>query len=105
MTPPTVTVTVPGLSRRVVLGALASVLWPSRRLIGQDAGAQMIPVDGEGARYWPRWRGPSGQGLVSSGSYPDTWSATQNVLWKAAVPARQLVADRLGRSHLRHHGL
>jgi outer membrane protein assembly factor BamB len=88
MTPPTVTVTVPGVSRRAVLGALASVLWPSRRLIGQDAGAQMIPVDGEGAKYWSRWRGPSGQGLVSSGSYPDTWSATQNVRWRAAVPGR-----------------
>ena len=49
------------VSRRVVLGSLASALWPSRWLFGQDAGVQMISVEGEGARYWPRWRGPSGQ--------------------------------------------
>jgi outer membrane protein assembly factor BamB len=46
----------------------------------------MIPVEGEGARYWPRWRGPSGQGLVTGSGYPDRWSATENVRWKVAVP-------------------
>jgi outer membrane protein assembly factor BamB len=75
------------LSRRLVLGALASVLWPPR-LGGQNAGVRMIAVEGEGAKYWPRWRGPSGQGLVSTGTYPDTWSATQNVLWRTPVPGR-----------------
>ena len=54
---------------------------------GQDAGGvRMVRPDGEGARYWPRWRGPSGQGLVEGTGYPDTWSATTNVLWKTAVP-------------------
>jgi outer membrane protein assembly factor BamB len=47
---------------------------------------QMIPVEGEGAKYWSRWRGPSGQGLVTGSGYPDRWSATENVLWKKAVP-------------------
>jgi outer membrane protein assembly factor BamB len=46
----------------------------------------MIASAGEGARYWPRWRGPSGQGQVSGSGYPDKWSATENVLWKVAVP-------------------
>jgi outer membrane protein assembly factor BamB len=46
----------------------------------------MIPVDGEGARYWSRWRGPSGQGLVSGEGYPDTWSDTENVVWRTPVP-------------------
>lgn len=54
----------------------------------QDAGVRMIAVEGEGARYWPRWRGPSGQGLVAGSGYPDTWSATQNIVWKQAVPGR-----------------
>jgi outer membrane protein assembly factor BamB len=45
----------------------------------------MVAITGEGAEYWPRWRGPSGQGLVSGTGYPDTWSATQNVLWKVPV--------------------
>ena len=79
---------VPIVSRRVVLGTLGAMLWPSRLLLGQDAGVQMIPADGDGAKYWSRWRGPSGQGLVSSGIYTDTWSATQNVLWRTPVPGR-----------------
>ena len=47
----------------------------------------MVAVEGEGAKYWPVWRGPSGQGLVT-GTYPDTWSATENVVWKKPVPGR-----------------
>jgi len=46
----------------------------------------MVADEGEAARYWPRWRGPSGQGLVSGSGYPDRWSATENVLWKTPVP-------------------
>ncbi len=64
-------------------------------LSGQDAaprkdsgGVRMIGVEGEGARYWPRWRGPSGQGLVSGSGYPDSWSGTENVLWKKPLPGR-----------------
>ena len=45
----------------------------------------MIAVEGEGARYWPRWRGPSGQGLVAGSGYIDRWSATENVRWKTAL--------------------
>jgi len=48
----------------------------------------MIADSGEAASYWSRWRGPSGQGLVSGGPYPDTWSATQNVRWSTPVPGR-----------------
>lgn len=50
--------------------------------------ATMIEVEGEGARYWTRWRGPSGQGIVKAGKYTDKWSATDRVKWKAAVPGR-----------------
>ena len=54
---------------------------------GQDGGGvRMVRPDGEGGRYWPRWRGPSGQGVVEGTGYPDTWSATTNVLWTTAVP-------------------
>jgi outer membrane protein assembly factor BamB len=52
----------------------------------QDSAASMIASTGEAARYWPRWRGPSGQGHVTGSGYPDKWSATENVLWKVAVP-------------------
>ena len=45
-----------------------------------------VPPDGDGERYWSRWRGPSGQGIVDGTGYPDTWSETTNVVWKTAVP-------------------
>lgn len=47
---------------------------------------KMIEVSGEGAKYWSRWRGPSGQGQVPAGQYTDRWSATTGVQWKVAVP-------------------
>src|SRR5262245_15494082 len=48
---------------------------------------RMIEVVGEGAKYWPRWRGPSGQGQVAPGQYTDKWSQT-TALWKVTVPGR-----------------
>jgi outer membrane protein assembly factor BamB len=48
----------------------------------------LIPIDGEGAKYWSRWRGPSGQGAVVGTNYVDTWSNATNVKWKVAVPGR-----------------
>ena len=47
---------------------------------------EMVAVEGEGAKYWPRWRGPSGQGHVVGTNYTDTWSDTQNIKWRTAVP-------------------
>jgi outer membrane protein assembly factor BamB len=49
-------------------------------------GVRMVADEGEGAKYWARWRGPSGQGLANGTGYPETWSATQNVAWKVPVP-------------------
>src|SRR5688572_26107816 len=45
----------------------------------------MIAVEGEGAKYWPRWRGPSGQGLAMDKGYVDKWSDTENVKWKTKL--------------------
>ena len=59
---------------------------PSRT--NPDGGVHMIAVAGEGADYWPRWRGPSGQGLAPDSGYPDTWSDTLNVAWKTPVPGQ-----------------
>lgn len=60
----------------------------SLRAAATEVAAEMIEVQGEGAKYWSRWRGPSGQGLVRSGTYRDTWSPTQGVKWKVPVPGR-----------------
>lgn len=48
----------------------------------------MIEAEGEAAKYWPYWRGPSGQGVVRGSGYPDAWSATENVPWKVEAPGR-----------------
>ncbi len=48
----------------------------------------MIPADGAGVKYWPRWRGPADQGDVRGTGYVDSWSPTENVLWKIEVPGR-----------------
>jgi outer membrane protein assembly factor BamB len=48
----------------------------------------MIADEGEALKYWPRWRGPSGQGVAAGGGYVDTWSPTQNVLWKTPLTGR-----------------
>jgi outer membrane protein assembly factor BamB len=50
--------------------------------------AFMIELRGEAAKYWPRWRGPTGQGLVSPGAYVDRWSESGPFAWKVSVPGR-----------------
>jgi outer membrane protein assembly factor BamB len=69
------------------LTAAAALALPSLQAVADDAAA-MIEVEGEAARYWTRWRGPSGQGIVNSGSYTDRWSPTEGVKWKVPVPGR-----------------
>ena len=76
-------------STLVVVLVACAVLWAAAPSGGQTqppAAVRMIAVEGEGAGYWPRWRGPSGQGLVGDPGYPDRWSATDNVVWRAPVP-------------------
>lgn len=38
------------------------------------------------AANWPGWRGPEGTGVTSETALPLTWSATENVRWKIALP-------------------
>ena len=76
-------------STLVVVLVTCAVLWaatPSGSQAPPPAAVRMIAVEGEGADYWPRWRGPSGQGLVGDSGYPDRWSATDNVVWRTPVP-------------------
>ena len=37
------------------------------------------------AADWPHWRGPSGTGTTDETNLPVTWSATENVAWKAPI--------------------
>jgi len=71
----------------LVLLALACAPAPAQEPAPTGArGVRMVPPTGKGGLYWPRWRGPSGQGVVEESGYTDTWSATTNVQWKTAVP-------------------
>jgi outer membrane protein assembly factor BamB len=37
--------------------------------------------------HWPHWRGPSGNGIGTSVNLPTTWSAKENIVWKASLPS------------------
>jgi outer membrane protein assembly factor BamB len=72
----------------LTLAGLAFLL--SYRLVAQSSSSDvaMVTPAGEATGYWPRWRGPSGQGLAMDSGYVDTWSDKQNVLWRTDVPGR-----------------
>jgi len=40
------------------------------------------------AGEWRQFRGPDGQGRADARNLPATWSETENVIWKTAVPGR-----------------
>jgi outer membrane protein assembly factor BamB len=40
------------------------------------------------AQDWPQFRGPTGQGLSDERGLPLTWSESQHVVWKTAIPGR-----------------
>ncbi|HSF15082.1 MAG TPA: PQQ-binding-like beta-propeller repeat protein [Vicinamibacteria bacterium] len=62
--------------------------WLAAGVAAAAGDVRLLPVEGEGASYWPRWRGPSGQGYVNSTGYPDRWSDQENVAWKVSVPGQ-----------------
>jgi len=39
-------------------------------------------------RNWPQWRGPMATGVAPHADPPLTWSETENVRWKVAVPGQ-----------------
>ena len=40
------------------------------------------------AENWPSWRGPRGDGSSIEKGIPVTWSATQNIAWKAPLAVK-----------------
>ena len=90
--------------KRILILSIVTLLLPGISLAaGTDdspTDVAMIAATGEAARYWNRWRGPSGQGLVAGDGYVDSWSEDRNILWKVEVPGRGnsspiIWADRL----------
>ena len=38
------------------------------------------------ADHWPQFRGPGSTGVSDDPALPDTWSSTENVVWKTGIP-------------------
>jgi outer membrane protein assembly factor BamB len=49
---------------------------------------QALPLTDAVKRNWPQWRGPAADGVAPSAQPPVTWSETNNVKWKIALPGR-----------------
>lgn len=54
----------------------------------KPAEAVYFPSAEELAKNWPRFRGPSGVGIVPTGEWPKKWDGAKgtNIVWKTAVP-------------------
>jgi outer membrane protein assembly factor BamB len=37
---------------------------------------------------WPQWRGPAGAGIGRLSHYPDRWSPSEHIVWKAGIAGR-----------------
>ena len=50
------------------------------------------------ADQWPQFRGPQAGAVADDPALPDTWSETENIVWRLDIPARapQGVGDRAG---------
>ncbi len=75
-------------TRLLVTGSFIGVLAVSGAgaIQAPSGDVRLIGADGDGAKYWPRWRGPSGQGYVTGTNYTDTWSDKEHILWRVPVP-------------------
>lgn len=43
-------------------------------------------ADSAADRFWPQWRGPTGNGVGPQADPPVNWSETNNIKWKLALP-------------------
>jgi outer membrane protein assembly factor BamB len=43
-----------------------------------------------GQDYWPNWRGPDNTGASKTANPPVTWSETENIKWKVALPGESI---------------
>lgn len=47
-----------------------------------------LMITGVDAENWTRFRGPNGQGIASERDLPVTWSTSDNIAWKTAIPGK-----------------
>ena len=58
-----------------ISGAVGLALWTN-------------PSDAATADNWPHWRGPDNNGADEDADLPLSWSETENILWKVAIPGQ-----------------
>ena len=56
-----------------------------RRIVTLSLSAVLV-ASGAVSANWPSWRGPSANGLSGETNLPVTWSPTENIAWKLALP-------------------
>lgn len=61
---------------------------PVEPIVARDAAASDLPPLEVAEDDWPWWRGPLRNNHAQGDPPPLTWSETENVVWKAAVPGR-----------------
>jgi len=59
------------------------VLLQAAEPAGSRTGGSRIASD-----EWPQFRGPRGDGRSAAVDLPLTWSETENIVWRKAVPGR-----------------
>jgi outer membrane protein assembly factor BamB len=57
--------------------------WALLGLISISILSAIAPI---AAENWPRFRGPTGQGISSEKNLPLAWSSSSNVVWKTEIP-------------------
>src|SRR5262245_44551327 len=61
----------------------------ARRFAAATAAAVLVTLSLTGAAatdQWPQFRGPNAGVAADDPLLPDTWSETENVIWKTSVP-------------------
>ena len=80
------------LSVQSVCGTLAAFLALSAAIFPDALHSRLAPQQGVRApevsrtAEWPRWRGPSADGVADGRSLPTRWSQTENVRWSVKLP-------------------
>ena len=54
----------------------------------QPLEAESERLQGEAARNWPQWRGPSGTGVAPVSDAPTRFSASEGIKWKTPIPGK-----------------
>jgi hypothetical protein len=96
--------------RLIAIGAVGGVVIASLAIMGLMGGSSMPPTEKaappkevlperDRAGFeddWPRFRGPTGMGIVKNGAYPLYWDGESgaNIVWKTPIPVLEEHAPR-----------